>query len=77
MKKLILAAACLSVLAGCYKRDGHDSVSGYSGAENNINHVAYGSTDVRLFDMKSDGGHSCTVAVTDNNDGGIAMHCWN
>lgn len=76
MKNVFVLAAICVALTGCYKRDGHDSVSWYTGAENNINHVAYGSTDVRVFDMQSDGGHKCTVAVTDNNQGGIAMHCW-
>jgi hypothetical protein len=73
MRTLILIAVL--ALAGC-GRDGSTSLSYYGAARNEGEHVAYGSTDVRLFEMRSSAGHECTVAVTDNNDGGIAMHCW-
>jgi hypothetical protein len=52
------------------------SLAGNNTIRNDGQHVAYGSTDVRLFDMVSPEGHKCTVAASDNNQGGVAMHCW-
>ncbi|HEM8998844.1 TPA: hypothetical protein U2T46_000879 [Burkholderia cenocepacia] len=63
-------------LAACSQRDGHVSATYYGAAQNDGDHVAYGSVDVRLFEMTSPDGHRCTVLVTDNNHGGVAMHCW-
>lgn len=74
---LFLLAITALGLSGCYSRDGYPPSGYYGPANNQGRHVAYGSTDVRLFDMESETGHHCTVAVTDNNSGGIAMHCWN
>ena len=73
MKVLIIVSVLLLSACG---RDGHMSSSYYGPADNDGTHVAYGSTDVRLFEMHSPGGHDCTVAATDNNAGGVAMHCW-
>jgi hypothetical protein len=73
--RAILAILAFVMLSAC-GRDGGASLSYYDSARNDGQHVAYGSTDVRLFEMKSPDGHSCTVAVTDNNRGGVAMHCW-
>lgn len=76
MKKYLLIVGLISLLSAC-GRDGHLSTSYYGGIDNQGAHVSYGSTDVRLFEMHSPSGHDCTVAATDNNHGGVAMHCWN
>ncbi len=77
MKNVFVLAAICAALTGCGHRDGEDSLVSYNTIRNDGQHVAYGSTDVRLFEMTSPEGHKCTVAATDNNQGGIALHCWN
>lgn len=76
-RSLLIASLAVLALSGCGHRDGEDSFVSYNTIRNDGQHVAYGSTDARLFDMTSPDGHKCTVAATDNNQGGIAMHCWN
>jgi hypothetical protein len=76
MKPLIAALMLVTLLGGCSSRDGQPSMTGPNTVRNDGQHVAYGTTDVRLFDMVSPEGHKCTVAATDNNQGGVAMHCW-
>jgi hypothetical protein len=77
MKPLIAALLLGVALTGCSHRDGRTTMMDPDTVRNDGQHVAYGTTDVRLFDMVSPEGRKCTVAVSDNNRGGVAMHCWN
>jgi hypothetical protein len=76
MKYTVSMLVLAALLSGCNSRDGQMSLAGNNTIRNDGQHVAYGSTDVRLFDMVSPEGHKCTVAASDNNQGGVAMHCW-
>ena len=75
-KTLLAVLVFAGLLGGCSSRDGQPSLATANTLRNEGQHVAYGTTDVRLFEMVSPDGHKCTVAATDNNQGGVAMHCW-